>query len=104
MTVKSISSSFMKYIKGKDYCTNFPDGLFGTKFELACFLHDAAYQHSYVGKGNGLPHTRLSADNMLFSLVVQAYIKDAKYWIGIIVGTVMWTGVRLFGSKYWVER
>jgi len=78
-----------KLIKGKDYCTNFPDSILGKSYAYCCYIHDVHYSNQPVA----LEMTRLIADNMLFKCVRKKR--------GLLVATLIWLGVRIFGAKYY---
>lgn len=88
----------MVYDREKDYCTKSPEGLFGVKFNYACYLHDRQYSG-----GSKKRKTRKEADLQLKRQIIKAYNVKNKAFLGILVGWVYYFGVRLFGGKSWKE-
>jgi len=78
------------YVKGKDYCTSFPEHIGGINYSRCCQEHDIHYQ------GLVPPSERLSrfkADVLLFKCVLKR--------VGLTIALVMFIGVRLFGGKHY---
>jgi hypothetical protein len=75
-----------------DWCTGFPDILFGYDLWKSCRLHDQAYRKGYV-KGYGWINSRKEADKLLWTLT-------SRVSNGII-GLVIYIGTRLFGYYAW---
>lgn len=76
-----------KFTKIKDYCTNFPDKILGKDYSFCCYIHDIQYNHKYATM------SRWQADKDLFKCV--------KKRRGLLVATMMWLGVRIFGGIYY---
>lgn len=75
----------------QDYCTLFPDKLFGVDYSLCCFLHDIAY--------GGLAD-RKEADIALRDCVSLLF-SETNLILGAVVATLMYLGVRLFGRSFY---
>ena len=86
----------MKYIKLKNYCTLVPDGLFGVRFNYACYLHDRQYRNEVKNRLN-----RKGADKQLRNEIYKIYTKKNKKFIGYFVSRIYYLGVRIFGGKSW---
>ena len=76
-----------KFKEFRDYCTNFPDKILGKKYAYCCYIHDVQYNWHYSTK------SRLQADNDLFVCVRKRR--------GLLVASLMWLGVRLFGGSHY---
>ena len=83
----------MGYKKEKDYCSCSPDGLFGVRFNYACYLHDVDYYQQ--------TKTRRQADKLFRQRINAIYRRQNKKVAGFFVSWTYWIGVRLFGWKYW---
>lgn len=70
-----------------DYCSFFPDELFGVSLRACCYLHDLAYSF-------GTP--KLEADLALAQCVAQAGLPA--------IGGIMFMGVTLFGWLFYRRR
>jgi hypothetical protein len=68
-----------------DYCTNWPDRLFGKDWSQCCLAHDIAY---------ALPGSKLEADLDLGRCVLDA---TGWWWMAAL----MVAGVTVFGGSYW---
>ena len=68
-----------------DGCTGAPD----LWFRSCCVAHDLAYRNPEVG------HTRVKADRNLWRCIRN------KTHGGVILASVYWLGVRLFGGRAW---
>ena len=84
--------------KKADYCTNFPDKLFGVKFSYACYLHDRQYRNEVKFR-----KTRFKSNLDLWKDVYKIFKREGKGKIGWIVGLVMFIGVTFISKKYWIK-
>lgn len=75
-----------------DWCTGFPDVLFGWDLWKACLAHDRAYRKGYV-KGYGWVDNRNEADWLLFHLTWNVS--------NVIIALIVYIGTRLFGWWAW---
>lgn len=71
-----------------DYCTLFPEGWWAT----CCEIHDSEYAMQ-IGKE--------LADNNLFHCVVNSGTDPLTIVLSVVVATVMWVGVRMFGNRFY---
>ena len=78
------------YNKSDNYCTFFPDELFGVNYNYACYLHDRHYRNEIKNR-----LTRIEVDRMLREIVIRKYKEKNKHIIGFFVGWVMYFGVRI---------
>lgn len=71
-------------------CSNSPNG----DFNHCCQEHDAYYEDGSL--------SRLDADNRLFVCIItereRSFINQAWH---VVVASVYWVGVRLFGKRYY---
>lgn len=58
----------MPYNKTNDYCSMSPDGIFGVRFNYACFLHDQHYRNEVKNR-----KTRLKADKDFRNYIIYIY-------------------------------
>lgn len=75
----------------QDYCTSFPESLFGIDLSYCCKAHDVAYQ-TQVPKNE--------ADIALFKCVYDS----ADGWLAVpslLIASLMFAGVSLFGSRFY---
>jgi len=79
-----------KFKKFQDYCSNFPDKILGKNYSYCCYIHDMHYSDIPLASEK---MTRLKADNALFGCVRRKR--------GLVVASLMWIGVRIFGGKYY---
>ncbi len=93
---------FEKKEKGFDpeanYCTMFPDVMFGVDYRYGCYLHDREYRNERKRR-----LTRDGADVLLFNAVRYYFRKANKKFIGNIIAFLMYFGVRIFNKKFWVK-
>jgi len=82
-----------KYKVNKNYCTCWPEGLFGVRYNYACYLHDVDYKEKTL--------TRFKADNRFRKNILEEYKGHNKIIIGFFVSIIMFLGVRIFGRKSW---
>lgn len=88
----------MTYDPNANYCSKSPDGLFGVKFNYACYLHDRQYRNEVK-----LRMDRDEADVRLKENIKLAYELKGKYFLGFVVSWVYYIGVRLTGWRTWVK-
>lgn len=81
-----------------NYCTMFPDVMFGVDYRYGCYLHDRHYRNE---RKNRL--TREETDVQLFEAVRYYFKKANKKLIGIFWAFLMYVGVRIFNKRYWVN-
>lgn len=77
-----------------DYCTCFPDNLFGIDYSIDCYEHDLDYSSKRK-------ITRKQADLKLKKAVQEKFMKRNKKVSGWIISNLMYVGARLFGGLYW---
>ena len=106
----------MKYEKEKDYCSMSPEGMFGVRFNYACYLHDRQYQNLVKNR-----KTRAVVDKELghriSTLYARAYqdfrlfkfkssnrflILFRNHVLGRIIGFVYSYAVKIFCSTAWI--
>jgi len=61
----------MVYLKSADYCTMSPEGLFGVRFNYACYLHDRQYQNLVKNR-----KTRALSDKELGLRIASIYARS----------------------------
>jgi hypothetical protein len=74
-----------------DYCTLFPDALFGVDYRYCCHLHDIAY---------GSLLNRNDADWDMYICILDQF-PASQFILGLVIGTIMYMGVRLFGRTFY---
>jgi hypothetical protein len=84
--------------EGKDYCTLFPDTLFGVNYSYACYLHDREYRNE-----RKVRRIRKEADKLLKEGVIYSFNKQNKLYLGILIANLMYFFERMFGWKSWVK-
>ena len=87
----------MTYKKEDDYCTMSPDGLFGVRFNYACYLHDRQYRNEVITR-----KIRKQADLNFRNMIYTDFKKKNKKFIGYLVSRVYYYAVRLFARRGWV--
>lgn len=89
-----------KYNPKKDWCTLSPDGLFGCKYNKACYWHDMQYGNYVVNR-----QCRFHADLSLWGNIIKEAWKVRKTSIiwSWRIGLVYFIGVRIGGRKSWVK-
>ncbi len=106
----------MAYNKNKDYCTMSPEGLFGVKFNYACYLHDRQYRNSVKNRKTrtlsdkelGIRisgfYARSNNDFKIFGFVSRnrVLILFRNHVLGRIVGKIYSYAVKLFSGPSWV--
>ena len=101
MTFEKISL-FEKKEKGfnpnADYCTYFPDEMFGVSYKYGCYLHDRQYRNERRKR-----LTREETDVQLFESVRYYFRKANKKGIGLIWAVLIYIGVRVLCRWKWVE-
>lgn len=75
----------------KDWCTLFPDKIFGRDISKCCKAHDESYLVPGI-------HNKIIGDFKLWLCVVKGY--NPLMWI---VGTLMFIGVSIFGGIFWLS-
>jgi hypothetical protein len=90
----------IKYQKGKDYCSSYPDKFLDVCYSECCFWHDRAYRNELK-----IRPSRLKSDWLLARCVQKKYYSyypnKLGYFFGWFWGIKMFIGVRLFGGKHW---
>lgn len=81
-----------------NYCTFFPDKMFGVKYNYGCYLHDRHYRNE---RKNRLP--RKSADLLLKRKVKEYFDKAGLNKLGTIWSYIMYKGTRWFAWIAWVK-
>ena len=89
----------MSYDKDKNYCSFWPDHLFGVKYNWACYLHDRQYKNDI----NKRTMDRKDADKMLRDETYKIFVVEKHKFIGWFWSRLMYVGCRLFGGQCWVE-
>jgi len=74
-----------------DHCTLWPDRILNWDWSACCLAHDKAY---------ALGVDRLIADHVLADCVANS-MGGLPYLLPVVMGVVMWFGVRLFGAKFY---
>ncbi len=77
-----------------NYCTCFPDSMFGLYYGELCFEHDLDYS---IQRNI----TKKQADLKLKKAVKEKFMEREKIFSGWIVSNLMYCGTRLFGGLYW---
>jgi hypothetical protein len=96
---KSNLKKGIKFQKGKDYCSLYPDKFLNVCYSECCFWHDRAYRNELKKRPS-----RLKSDWDLAKCVSGKYINHyGKRWFlfGWFWGIKMFLGVRLFGWRFW---
>jgi len=88
----------MTYKKEENYCTMFPDEIFGVRYNYGCYLHDRHYRDE-----RKIRKTRKEADKLLRDEVYKSFVIKDKKFIGWIWSRLMYIGVRLLGKPTWVN-
>lgn len=86
----------MTYKKEENYCTFSPDGLFGVRFNYACYVHDRQYRNEVEKR-----KTRKEADQEFRNLIYKQYRQASKKYLGWIISRIYYIAVRLFGWRSW---
>lgn len=86
----------MSYNKEENYCTLFPDSIDGVNHNYACYLHDRQYRNEVKQR-----KTRLQADRDMRDKVFSIYFSKGRPLLGLIVGWIMFIGVRVMGKFVW---
>ena len=84
--------------EGKNYCTMFPDTLFGVNYSYACYLHDREYRNERKKR-----QTRKEADKQLKEGVIYSFNKSNKPYLGLLIANLMYSFERMFGKINWVN-
>ncbi len=86
------------YNKKLNYCTCSPEGLFGIRYNYACYLHDRQYRHEVKKR-----QTRFKADLDLWKNIIKESWKISKWSItwSWLVGGIYFIIIRLFGKFTW---
>ncbi|KKL23576.1 hypothetical protein LCGC14_2423970 [marine sediment metagenome] len=102
MTFKKIDL-FERKEKGFDpkanYCTYFPDEMFGVTYKYGCYLHDRQYRNERKKR-----LTRVDTDVQLFNAVRYYFRKANKNFIGFFWAFLMYLGVRILCKWNWVKQ
>ena len=88
----------MTFDPNANYCSRAPEGLFGVKFNYACYLHDRQYRNEVKNR-----KTREEADVDLKNHIYNAYYLKGKPFVGLIVSWFYYIAVRVYCGRYWVE-
>ena len=81
-----------------NYCSWSPDGLFGVKFNFACYLHDRQYRNEVKER-----KTRKQADKDLRNKIREIYSFKNKRFIGFFVSWFYYASVRMFSKRFWIK-
>ena len=88
----------MTFDPNANYCSKSPDGLFGVKFNYACYRHDRQYRNEVKTR-----LTRAEADVELKNNIYLEYENRGKYFLGFLVSWIYYIGVRVMGWRTWVK-
>jgi len=90
-----------KYNPNLDYCSFSPEGMFGCKYNYACYLHDRQYRNE-IPK-NQKRQSRLVSDFALWKNIIKECWKVRKtsiFW-SWRVGLIYFLAVRLFARRHY---